>query len=214
MIRDIDPLHIIITYLGLLVALTMHEAAVAFAARWRGDHSPATASRATINPLPHADFFGTLLFPLLMLFSGSSFLFGWAKPMEFDTRYFKKIKRDVNIVCLLGMGSCFFIAFVCGMAIRFGGYSFAQAVSGADPLPRVLYSIASGNIFIGMFNVLPFPGRDMWKMILNNASYDLSQKLQASANMISIVMLILIILGVFNPIFSIVRGVFHILFFG
>ena len=214
MLRNIDPVHAIITYLGLLVALTMHEAAVALAARWKGDRSLETMSRATINPIPHIDFFGTVLFPLLMLFSGIPFLFGWAKPLNFDTRYFKKLKRDINIVCIIGMASCFAIAAVCGLLIGFMGYLPSELVSGKDPAPRILYSIAMGNIFIGMFNVLPFPGRDMWRLITNSVSYPVSQKLNESANIISIVLLLVLIFGLLNPVFMAVRGVFHLLFIG
>lgn len=212
MLKSVDPFHVIVTYLGLLVALTMHEAALAIAARLLGDRSPETASRATINPVPHADIFGTVVFPLLMLFSGSSFLFGWAKPMSFDTRYFRKIRRDINIVSLVGIASNFVIALVCGIAIRTMGYGFGQLTAGDDPAARLLYAVALGNVFIGIFNVLPFPGRDMWRMIVNNAPYEVSRKLENSANMVSIVLLLLLIVGVFSPVFSVVVGLFHALF--
>jgi Zn-dependent protease len=212
MLKSVDPFHVVVTYLGLLVALTMHEAALAFAARRMGHRSLDTASRATINPLPHADVFGTLIFPLLMLFSGSSFLFGWAKPMIFDTRYFRKVRRDINVISLVGMASNFSIAICCGIAIRVLGYSQGQMTTGDDPVARLLYSVAMGNVFIGMFNVLPFPGRDMWRIIINNAPYELSQKLEASANIVSIVLLLLIIIGVFSPFFSVAIGLFHFAF--
>jgi Zn-dependent protease len=212
MIRSVDPFHVIVTYLGLLVALTMHEAALAIAARFMGDKSPATASRATINPIPHADIFGTVVFPLLMLFSGSSFLFGWAKPIAFDTRYFRKVRRDINIVSCIGMASNFVIAAVAGVAIRILDLGMAELTTGQDPVARLLYAIAMGNVFIGIFNILPFPGRDTWRLLVNNAPYEMSRKLEASANMVSIIMLLLIIVGVFSPVFSVITGLFHLLF--
>lgn len=210
--RSFDLAHIFTTYIGLLVALIMHEAALAIAARIMGDRSPETASRATVNPLPHADILGTVVFPILMLFSGSSFLFGWAKPMVFDTRYFKKIRRDINIVSAVGMASNFVIAIACGIAIRAVGYSGVQLSGGNDPIPRLLYAVASGNVFIGIFNILPFPGRDMWRIILNNAPYHVGQKLEGSANIISIVLLVLLLVGVLSPVFSVVLGLFHLAF--
>jgi Zn-dependent protease len=210
--RSLDLAHIFVTYIGLLVALIMHEAALAIAARMLGDKSPETASRATVNPIPHADILGTVVFPVLMLFSGTSFLFGWAKPMVFDTRYFKKIKRDINIVSAVGMASNFVIAIACGIAIRTLGYGAGQLTGGNDPIPRLLYAVATGNVFIGIFNILPFPGRDLWRVILNNAPYHVGQKLDASANIISIVLLLLLLVGVLSPVFSVVLGLFHLLF--
>ena len=212
MLKSVDPFHVVITYLGLLVALTMHEAALAIAARMLGDKSPETSSRATINPIPHADVFGTVIFPLLMLFSGTPFLFGWAKPMNFDTRYFRKIRRDINIVSIVGMASNVVIAIACGVAIRIAGYGPGQLMSGNDPVARLLYAVAMGNVFIGIFNILPFPGRDTWRIIVNNAPYEMSRKLEASANVISIVLLLLIIIGVLSPVFSVLVGLFHLAF--
>ncbi len=214
MMRDIDPVHIIITYLGLLVALTMHEAVLAMAARWRGDKSADTAARATINPIPHIDIFWTVILPLLILFSGSSFLIGGAKPMHFDTRYFKNIRRDINIVSLMGIASNFGIALLCVMVVRLLGYPPSNLVSGDDPIPRILYAIVMGNVFIGVFNVLPFPGRDCWRMIINNAPYEIGQKLEANANVLSIVFLILLLMGGLHFIFTPFLAVFNALLVG
>lgn len=208
MMRNIDPAHIIITYFGLLVALTMHEAIIAFAARWRGDRSAETQSRATLNPIPHIDVFWTVLLPLLILFSGASFLLGGAKPMNFDTRYFKNIRLDINLISIIGMASNLSIALVCVLALQLADYPVQTFISGKDPVPRILYSVAMGNVFIGIFNILPFPGRDCWRLIVNNAPYHLAQKLEANANMISIVLLILLLLGGLHFVFAPLVGLF------
>lgn len=207
--KDMDPVVAFITYFGLLVALTMHEAAKAHTARYLGDKSPETASRATINPIPHIDLFGTILFPLAMLFSGTSLLFGWAKPTIFDTRYFKKIKRDINIVSLAGPGFNFALALICGFTIRVGNF---QVYAGErDPLPLFLNAIASMNVVIGVFNLIPFPGSDGWRILTNVTSYDVSRKLQEMATPISMIMLVLMILGVFTPIIHMAMGIFQLI---
>lgn len=214
MVNQIDPVHIIITYLGLLVALTMHEAVLAMAARWRGDKSPETESRATINPIPHIDIFWTVILPLLILFSGSSFLIGGAKPLNFDTRYFRNLKKDINIISLFGIASNFTIALIAILAIRLLGYAPSSLTAGEDPVPRLLYAIAMGNVFIGVFNILPFPGRDCWRMIINNAPFHISRKLEENANILSIVFLILLLMGFLRFIFLPFLGIAHYLLFG
>lgn len=206
--KELDPVVAFITYFGLLVALTMHEAAKAHMAQYLGDKSPETASRATINPIPHIDIFGTVLFPLAMLFSGTSLLFGWAKPTIFDTRYFKKLKRDINIVSIAGPGFNFLLALICGFTIRFGGF---YNTGDRDPLPLFLNSIASMNVVIGVFNLIPFPGSDGWRILTNVTSYNVSRKLQEMATPISMIMLVLMILGVFTPIIHLAMGIFQLI---
>lgn len=202
----------IITFFGFLVALTMHEAAHAFVAKKLGDRSPETASRATLNPIPHIDPFGTLLFPILMLASGTNLLFGWAKPTRHDSRYFKNPKRDLNYVALAGPGFNFLIAIVCGLGMRFGGFSVGELMNGTDPLPRLLQSTATANLIIGLFNIIPFPASDGWKLLLNNVNYNLSRKLEEFATPLSIIVLVLLIFGVFSPFFSLILGLFYGIF--
>jgi Zn-dependent protease len=110
------------------------------------------------------------------------------------------------------MASNFVIAAVAGVAIRILDLGMAELTTGQDPVARLLYAIAMGNVFIGIFNILPFPGRDTWRLLVNNAPYEMSRKLEASANMVSIIMLLLIIVGVFSPVFSVITGLFHLLF--
>lgn len=206
---NLDPAAAFITFFGFLVALTMHEAAKAYAARALGDKSPETTSRATINPIPHIDIFGTIVFPLIMLFSGINFLFGWAKPLVFDTRFFKKMKRDINIVSLAGPGFNFLLAIVCGIALRQVGLESIGLRDTSQPLPLILNSVAIANIIIGIFNLIPFPGSDGWRILTNSVNYNLSQKLQALSTPISIALLLFFILGFFHPIVYFVLQIFY-----
>ncbi len=65
----------------ILVAITFHEAAHAYAA-WRlGDDTAFRLGRVTFNPLKHVDPFGTILLPALLYLTKAPFLFGWAKPV-------------------------------------------------------------------------------------------------------------------------------------
>ena len=215
----------LVTYFGFLVALTMREAAQAHTSRFLGDKSANTASRATFNPVPHIDPFGTILFPLLMLVSGINLLLGWAKRFDPDSRYYKKIKRDLNIVYLAGPGSNVVIAIVAGIALKIflgtamgdggmGGGLGMLADSGslaANPIPHFLMSVGQANLVIAIFNLLPVPNTDGWKLLLNNINYNSANKLQEMATPISLVFLLLLILGVFSPLFRFFMGLYHLL---
>lgn len=208
--KDLDVAILLVTFFGFLVALTMHEAAHAFVGRFLGDRSTETAERATINPLPHIDLVGTIIFPVVMMATGVPLLFGWAKPTNIDSRYFKKPKRDINIVALSGPGFNFLIAVICGIAIRFLGFSDLDLFASRAPGPLILQSVASSNIVIGVFNLLPFPNSDGWRIIINTVNYNTARMLQEKSGIISIVMLLLFMLGIFMPIIRFCISLFYI----
>jgi Zn-dependent protease len=192
----------ILTYCGFLVAITMREAARAIAARKLGDRSSETESRATLNPVPHIDLLGTIILPLVFLLSGIPFLLGWAKQLTIDTRYFKKIRRDINIAEIAGPATNFAIAILCGIIAVAAGYKLEMMWAGNDPIPRLLLAIAQSNIVIGVFNLLPFPNSSGWRLLLNNINYQTGQKLNEHAGVISIVMLVLLLTNILSPIFT------------
>ncbi len=199
----------ILTYFGFLVALTMHEAAHAYMAKFLGDNSPDTKERATINPLPHIDIWGTIIFPAIMILSPMQLpiVFGWAKPTSFNANAFRKMKRDINLVSLAGPGANYLIAVICGLGLKLVGFQdsifqLGGAVVEANPLAAIFAFTAISNIVIGTLNFLPFPGSDGWRIIVNSVNYNLAQKLNQSSFIISMGMLLLLFLGVFNPFIS------------
>jgi len=72
--------------LPLLFAITFHEAAHAYVARFLGDHTASQLGRVSLNPIRHIDPFGTVLLPGLLLLAHSPFLFGYAKPVPVNFR--------------------------------------------------------------------------------------------------------------------------------
>src|SRR5579875_2786106 len=79
----------------LVFALSLHEAAHAWAASQLGDPTARMLGRLTLNPMKHIDPLGTVLIPLAMLFLFPfGFLVGWAKPTPVTTRNFNNLRRD------------------------------------------------------------------------------------------------------------------------
>jgi len=100
-----------IAALPVIFAITLHEAAHGYAARHFGDPTAWLQGRISLNPLRHIDLFGTILIPIaILLFSGGTFLFGYAKPVPVDFSRLKKPKQDMFWVAAAGPGANLFMA--------------------------------------------------------------------------------------------------------
>src|ERR1700759_5813501 len=104
----------IFEFIVLLFALSFHEAAHGWTASRLGDPTARMLGRVTLNPAKHIDPFGTILLPLITLFTplfgGGGLLFGWAKPTPVTGRNFKNYKRDDILVTLAGPASNLLLA--------------------------------------------------------------------------------------------------------
>src|SRR2546430_16963002 len=83
--------------LPVLIAITFHEAAHGYVARFLGDDTASRLGRVSLNPLRHIDPFGTILLPALLLLARSPFLFGYAKPVPVNFR--RSEERRVGKEC-------------------------------------------------------------------------------------------------------------------
>ena len=92
----------------VIFAITLHEAAHGYAAKYFGDNTAYMMGRVTLNPFPHIHLVGTILLPLLLYFSTSgALLFGFAKPVPVDFGNLRHPKRDMVWVALAGQLDCF-----------------------------------------------------------------------------------------------------------
>ena len=88
--------------LPVLFAITLHEAAHAYAAKYFGDLTAYSQGRMSLNPVKHIDPFGTILIPLLLALVSSPFLFGYARPVPVDFARLRNPKKDMAWVALAG----------------------------------------------------------------------------------------------------------------
>jgi len=142
-----------------LLAITVHELAHGLAAKYYGDRTAEMLGRLTLNPAKHVDPLGTIILPLVLLFSGSGFLFGWAKPVPVNTRNLRDSKKSMAKVAAAGPISNFLMAIawavILSIAVKvklFG--SFNQAVAG------MAFFGVSFNVLLMIFNLLPLPPLD------------------------------------------------------
>jgi Zn-dependent protease len=137
----------------LVLSLTVHEWAHAFAASKLGDDTAERLGRLTLNPLAHIDPLGTIILPLLHI------PFGWARPVPVNpTRFTRKISMGTGmmITAVAGPASNMLLALVCAVAFalmaRFGLYR--------DDAADFLKMAIGMNIALAVFNMLPIPPLD------------------------------------------------------
>ena len=158
-------LAIIVRIPAVLLAISGHEAAHGWMAYKRGDPTAKLLGRITLNPVKHFDLIGMLS----MLLVG----FGWAKPVPFNPRNFKKYRLDTALVALAGPISNFimasvalFVYFACRAVLGFFLVSGAAAQIISILLEMILM-ICILNISLGVFNLIPIPPLDGSKVLFS-----------------------------------------------
>lgn len=143
----------------LLFSLSVHESAHAWTALKEGDPTAQSQGRISLNPLVHIDIIGTVVMPLLMIFGGVSFLFGWAKPCPVDPRRFKHLKRGQIIVSGAGPVSNLILALLFTVGL-FVAVRVIPDPSVGHPVIRFLLLGLQLNVVLAIFNLVPLPPLD------------------------------------------------------
>lgn len=140
-----DPLSLLYTLPAIIIGLTVHEWAHAFAADKLGDPTAKNLGRMTLNPFAHIDLFGFLC----LLVVG----FGWAKPVPVNPRNFKNYRRDDIIVSLAGIAMNLVVAFFATILFYFGVYHWNLGSN--EAFYTIFLSIVTINLSLAVFNLLP-----------------------------------------------------------
>ena len=154
----IDVGQIVIAFLVLLFSLTVHEAAHAWSADRLGDPTARLLGRVSLNPVVHIDFVGTIVFPLIALFTNLPVL-GWAKPVPVDTRRLRHWRRDFMVIAAAGPASNIAIALVAAVVLRVAGGA-GEGLTAGEPLLAVLETAVFVNVLLAVFNMVPVPPLD------------------------------------------------------
>lgn len=162
--------------LPVLFAITLHEAAHAYAAKYFGDSTAYMLGRMSLNPIKHIDPFGTILIPILLYFStGGAFLFGYAKPVPINFGQLRKPKRDMAWVALAGPAANFLMALL-WLLVLIGLAAFQVQ---EDFFALMARAGILTNLVMFAFNLFPIPpldgGRILTSLLPNKYAYKFAQ---------------------------------------
>lgn len=198
----------------LMIAFTLHEFAHAYVAYKFGDPTAKRQGRLTLSPLAHLDPFGTIL----IFIAG----FGWAKPVPVNRFHFKRPRLAGILVSVAGPLSNFLLAFL-GTAIWYILLATntvtllpSQYVTGLEQFFNIFVSL---NVILFIFNLLPFPPLDGYRIIEDLVPAHIRPKFVQFESYGIIIFLILVITPLdaytIQPVFeigrAIVMGIFHFL---
>lgn len=150
----------------LILSVTIHEFAHAFAAHKLGDGTPEAQGRLTLSPMAHADPIGTLILPLVMGITNPGMLFGWGRPVQTVPRnYTRKVsmRAGMAIVAFAGPASNLLQAALTLAVVA--GLSAAGLFSGSAELLIPFQTFFNLNVLLFLFNLLPVHPLDGGKVL-------------------------------------------------
>jgi Zn-dependent protease len=188
----------LIVYLPmLLLGVSVHEAAHAWAALKLGDPTARDQGRVTLLPFVHVDLWGSFLLPGMLLAMQAPYLFGYAKPTPVNPGLLGSPKRDFSLVALAGpLGN---LALALGFA-ALGALAFRSlGVDSAEGRMLIAAGIVT-NALLGCFNLLPLPGFDGMKAIYALLPDEWCWQLQRIERMFFPILILAAAMGLLNRV--------------
>jgi Zn-dependent protease len=178
----------------ILMSLSFHEAAHAWTADRLGDPTARMLGRLTLNPLSHIDWFGTVLFPLMLVFAGLP-AFGWAKPVPVNPQNLAHPRRDFAMVALAGPISNLILAVAASALLN-----LVPSEQVGELLWRFLYWTLMVNVLLAIFNMLPIPPLDGGNVLAGFVPEPVARLIDAMRPWGFLILFALLYLGVIRTI--------------
>lgn len=220
LLRNFDIGTIAIQFAVLLFSLSIHEASHAWMADRLGDYTARDQGRVTINPIPHIDPIGTIVFPLLQFFVNFP-LIGWAKPVPVNPIHLRNPHRDQMFISLAGPVSNLlagFMAFAILVILKLSSpesRGFIEVMSFVGRIPSngsilapilgILFYIMVINVLLAIFNIIPIPPLDGHWILYAVLPANAAAALERMSSYGFIILYALMILGAFGFILIPVR---------
>lgn len=141
----------------LIFSIVLHEVAHGWIALKFGDDSALFAGRLTLNPIPHLDLLGSVILPVLALSFGFPII-AWAKPVPVNFDRLSPQRLGTICVSLAGIAVNFGLAVIAGLLFRL------EIVLPSTFFGTLLFWVVYANLFLGVFNLLPIPPLDGWRL--------------------------------------------------
>ncbi|KKU25069.1 MAG: Peptidase M50 [Microgenomates group bacterium GW2011_GWA2_46_16] len=191
-----NPVGFLFWVIALVIAITIHEFAHAWAAERLGDPTPRLMGRLTLNPLAHLDPIGTIMLLIAR--------FGWGKPVQFDPFNLRHPRRDSAIISLAGPVSNLILATICSIFLRvFISYWFIGLLQ-----PLIVL-----NVVLAVFNLVPIHPLDGFKIVSGILPEEYARQWAEleGYGMIFLIILILPLGGGASPISQLISPVINVL---
>jgi Zn-dependent protease len=146
----------VIFFGAIFYSIILHEISHGLTANWLGDDTAKRRGRLSLNPLKHIDWFGTVILPLVFYYT-AGFVFGYAKPVPINPYNFQNYKRDTGLTAIAGPLTNILIAILFALFYHLGG---PGSLLGMLSVPLVQI-----NLFLALFNLIPFPPLDGSKVL-------------------------------------------------
>ncbi|MDW7535608.1 MAG: site-2 protease family protein [Candidatus Nitrotoga sp.] len=159
-----------IAAIPVVFAITLHEAAHGYVARYFGDMTAYQQGRISLNPVRHIDPVGTVLLPLLTLWMGG-ILFGWAKPVPVNFSALNRPKQDMLWVALAGPAANLFMALLWGALAKLAVTLPLPDSYFAEPLFEMAKIGIRINVVLMVLNMLPLPPLDGGRVAVSLLPY-------------------------------------------
>ncbi len=188
--------NIAIWALPVLFAVTLHEYAHGWAAMKLGDRTAQMMGRVTLNPIKHIDPIGTILVPLMLIISGSPYLFGAAKPVPVTWRNLNNPKTDMIWVALAGPAANLVMAFMWAVVAKIG-------LMMGGSLEVLFYMGVAGiqiNGILMLLNLLPLPPLDGGRILVGLLPGPLAWRVSQIEPYGFIILIVLLFMGVLTMI--------------
>jgi Zn-dependent protease len=148
----------------LIISIVIHEIAHGYAALYYGDTTARDMGRLTLNPIKHIDPIGSIVVPLLLFFTGSPFMVGWAKPVPYNPNNLNNEKKGTLAVAMAGIAANLSIVIVFTLLIKLAGHYFSIHTL------QVMALVVLVNLILALFNLLPVPPLDGSKIVASFGS--------------------------------------------
>ncbi|MCK5475422.1 MAG: site-2 protease family protein [Candidatus Pacebacteria bacterium] len=160
----------IFSFVILIFSIVIHEFAHGWMANSLGDPTAKFMGRLTLNPIAHIDLVGSVILPLFLLLSGSSYMFGWAKPVPYNPYNLRDKKKGELLVAVAGPVSNLMIALIFGIIIRM---LLLQGYAIDNNIIIMFGIIVLYNVLLAVFNLVPIPPLDGSKVLFHFLPYSM-----------------------------------------